>query len=164
MKITDVKATWLRYPIPEDRQHVSDFGRVSTFDMTLVEIVTDTGISGYGEAKAQVGSSSDHHALMAMITRELRPVLIGRDPRQIGAIWEELYNGVRGSYALTLPLPVEGAFRYWIAGGFASLPSVGLIWLCGIFWENPWVCPFINYWAVNVGIAYQPMPAAAGPM
>jgi L-alanine-DL-glutamate epimerase-like enolase superfamily enzyme len=101
VKIIDVKATWLRYPIPEDRQHISDFGRVSTFDMTLVEIVTDTGIRGYGEAKAQVGSSSDHHALVAMITQELKPILIGRDPCQISAIWEELYNGVRGHYALT---------------------------------------------------------------
>jgi hypothetical protein len=41
MKITDVKATWLRYPIPEDKQHVSDFGRLTTFDMTLVEVETD---------------------------------------------------------------------------------------------------------------------------
>jgi L-alanine-DL-glutamate epimerase-like enolase superfamily enzyme len=101
MKITDVKATWLRYPIPEDKQHVSDFGRATTFDMTLVEIMTDEGISGYGEAKAQVGSSSDNHGIVTMITRELKPMLIGRDPRQINALWEEIYNGVRAHYALT---------------------------------------------------------------
>lgn len=100
MQITDVRATWLRYPIPPDKQHVSDFGRLTTFDMTLVEVVTDAGISGYGEAKAQVGSASDNHALVALITAELRPLLIGRDPRQISALWEEMYNGTRAHYAL----------------------------------------------------------------
>ncbi|RMF87413.1 MAG: mandelate racemase/muconate lactonizing enzyme family protein, partial [Nitrospinota bacterium] len=91
MKITEVNATWLRYPIPEERQHTSDFGRLTTFDMTLVEVVTDAGIHGYGEAKAQVGSASDNHALLALITQELQPLLVGRDPRQISALWEEMY-------------------------------------------------------------------------
>jgi L-alanine-DL-glutamate epimerase-like enolase superfamily enzyme len=100
MKITDVRAIWLRYPIPEDRQHVSDFGRLTTFDMTLVEVVTDAGISGYGEAKAQVGSSSDNHALLALITQELKPLLVGRDARQISALWEAMYNGTRAHHAL----------------------------------------------------------------
>ena len=101
MQITDVRATWLRYPIPLDKQHVSDFGRLTTFDMTLVEVVTDAGLSGYGEAKAQVGSASDNHALVALITEELRPVLVGKDPRQISALWEEMYNGTRAHYALS---------------------------------------------------------------
>jgi D-galactarolactone cycloisomerase len=101
MKITDVKATWLRYPIPEDKQHVSDFGRLTTFDMTLVEVETDAGITGYGEAKAQVGSASDNHALLATIRQELKPLLVGRDPHQISALWEEMYNGTRAQYALT---------------------------------------------------------------
>lgn len=100
MKITDVRATWLRYPIPQDKQHVSDFGRLTTFDMTLVEVVTDAGLSGYGEAKAQVGSASDNHALVAMITQECKPMLVGRDARQITALWETMYNGTRASYAL----------------------------------------------------------------
>jgi D-galactarolactone cycloisomerase len=101
MKITDVNATWLRYPIPEDKQHVSDFGRLTTFDMTLVEIATDAGITGYGEAKAQVGSASDNHALLATIREELKPLLVGRDPRHISALWEEMYNGTRAHYALS---------------------------------------------------------------
>jgi L-alanine-DL-glutamate epimerase-like enolase superfamily enzyme len=101
MKITDVKATWLRYPIPEDKQHVSDFGRLTTFDMALVEVETDAGITGYGEAKAQVGSASDNHALLAVIREELKPLLVGRDPRQITVLWEEMYNGTRAHYALS---------------------------------------------------------------
>jgi hypothetical protein len=30
MKIKNVEATWLHVPIPEARQHVSDFGRMAT--------------------------------------------------------------------------------------------------------------------------------------
>lgn len=101
MKITDVKASWLRYPIPEAQQHVSDFGRLTTFDLTLVEIDTDAGITGYGESKAQVGSASDNHALLATIREELKPLVLGRDPRQISALWEEMYNGTRAHYALS---------------------------------------------------------------
>jgi L-alanine-DL-glutamate epimerase-like enolase superfamily enzyme len=101
MKITDVHATWLRYPIPEDKQHVSDFGRLTTFDMALVAVDTDAGITGYGEAKAQVGSASDNHALLAMIREELKPLLLGRDPHQISALWEEMYSGTRAHYALS---------------------------------------------------------------
>jgi len=42
-KITDVKAHWLRCPIPEDKQHVSDYGLLTHFDMTLVVVTTEDG-------------------------------------------------------------------------------------------------------------------------
>ena len=43
MRIKDVEAYWLRCPIPPERQHVSDFGRLTTFDMTLVVVTTEDG-------------------------------------------------------------------------------------------------------------------------
>ncbi len=49
MKIRDIRATWLRYPIPGHSQHVSDFGRLTTFDITPVEVETEDGLIGYGE-------------------------------------------------------------------------------------------------------------------
>ena len=101
MKIVDVKAIWLQYPIPKDNQHVSDFGRLATFDMALMEVTTDVGIIGYGEGKSQVGSSADNHAIVSIVEHDLKPMLIGRDPRQISALWEQMYNGVRAHYALT---------------------------------------------------------------
>ena len=101
MKIVDIKAIWLQYPIPENRQHLSDFGRMTTFDIALVEVTTDAGITGYGESKSHVGSSADNHAIVAIVEHELKPILVGRDPRQISALWEEMYNGVRAHQALT---------------------------------------------------------------
>jgi D-galactarolactone cycloisomerase len=41
MIIRDVDAVWLSCPIPYEKQHVSDFGRLSSFDMTLVTITTE---------------------------------------------------------------------------------------------------------------------------
>ena len=38
MIIRSVDACWLSVPIPTERQHVSDFGRISSFDMALVRI------------------------------------------------------------------------------------------------------------------------------
>ena len=40
MRIKSVQATWLHVPIPEKQQHVSDFGKVSSFDCTLVPLPT----------------------------------------------------------------------------------------------------------------------------
>ena len=48
MRITAVRASWLRALIPADRAHVSDFGRNDSFNMCLVEVETDTGLVGLG--------------------------------------------------------------------------------------------------------------------
>lgn len=99
MKIVNVTAKWLRYQIPEAAQHTSDFGRLTTFDMTLVRIDTDEGLTGFGEAKAAVGSAGINAPVAACVNEELRPLLIGEDPRDISALWERMYNGVRAHYA-----------------------------------------------------------------
>ena len=56
MKITAVRASWLRAEIPADRVHVSDFGRNDSFNTCLVEVETDAGLTGLGEAKVSVGN------------------------------------------------------------------------------------------------------------
>ncbi|MEO8059545.1 MAG: mandelate racemase/muconate lactonizing enzyme family protein [Burkholderiales bacterium] len=100
MKITRVEAIWLRVPIAEERQHVSDFGRAATFDTALVRIETDAGVSGVGEAKVSAGSPGDYHGVVAVINDEFGPGLIGQDPRNITRIWEGLYSGTRAHYAV----------------------------------------------------------------
>jgi hypothetical protein len=39
MKIRRIRADWLHVPIPEDRQHTTDFGRIAAFDSTLVRVL-----------------------------------------------------------------------------------------------------------------------------
>src|SRR5262245_4045530 len=100
MKITAVRASWLRAEIPADRAHVSDFGRNDSFNTCLVEIDADGGLVGLGEAKIAVGNLGNYAALVTLIREEFAPLLIGRDPRDVAAIWELLYNGTRAHYAL----------------------------------------------------------------
>ena len=101
MIIRSVDAHWLSVPIPAERQHVSDFGRISSFDMALVRIDVESGLVGWGESKAAVGSAGSCAALVALITDELAPQLIGQDARRVTRLWEEMYNGTRAHYALS---------------------------------------------------------------
>jgi D-galactarolactone cycloisomerase len=101
MIIRNVDASWLSVPIPNERQHVSDFGRVTSFDMALVRIEVASGLIGWGESKAAVGSAGSCAALVSCITEELGPQLVGQDARQITRLWEEMYNGTRAHYALS---------------------------------------------------------------
>lgn len=100
MRIARINATWLRAPIPAERQHVSDFGRMTSFDTTLVRVETESGLVGYGEAKAAVGSQGNCASLVALIERELAPLLIGEDSGAISRIWDICYNGSRAHYAI----------------------------------------------------------------
>lgn len=100
MRITAVRASWLQAPIPAARAHVSDFGKNDFFNMCLVEVESDAGVVGLGEAKAAVGSLGNYAAVVTLIKEEFAPALIGRDPRDITAIWELLYNGSRAHYAV----------------------------------------------------------------
>ena len=100
MKITSVTADWLHVDIPEDQQHVTDFGRISSFDTTLVRVETDTGLIGHGEARAALSSGGTNMALNTVIEKELGPLIIGEDPRQISRLWDIMYNSSRAQLAL----------------------------------------------------------------
>jgi L-alanine-DL-glutamate epimerase-like enolase superfamily enzyme len=101
MKITNVEAFWLRCPIPKEKQHRSDYGLLTDFDMTLVVVTTDSGLQGFGEAKAAVGSSGVCASIVTCVEKELKPLLVGKDARHISRIWEHIYNGTRDHYALS---------------------------------------------------------------
>lgn len=100
MKIIRISADWLHVPISTERQHRSDFGAVDSFDSALVRIETEDGVTGFGEAKAQVGSVANCQALCSLIEAELGPVLVGQDARDISRLWDVMYNGSRAHYAI----------------------------------------------------------------
>jgi galactonate dehydratase len=72
MKITDIKP----YPV-----------WVGSRNQCLVKVETDEGIYGWGES----GLSSRELAVTGAV-RHFRQFLIGRDPMQIGALWQEMYR------------------------------------------------------------------------
>lgn len=89
MKITDVEALVLR--MPEIDIHAAD----STQDALVVRIHTDTGIIGIGEVdacppviKAIIDAPPSH-----AISSGLREILLGKDPRDIESLWDQMYEG-----------------------------------------------------------------------
>jgi D-arabinonate dehydratase/D-galactarolactone cycloisomerase len=60
-------------------------------DTTLVRIETDSGLVGWGEAKAPVAP----RVAQTIINDLLRELVIGADPRNIEVIWETLYASMR---------------------------------------------------------------------
>ena len=73
MKITDV----IPYPV-----------WVGQRNQLVIKIETDEDIFGLGES----GLSGREQAVMGAISH-YRNFLIGRDPRNIGALWQEMYRG-----------------------------------------------------------------------
>lgn len=116
-RIAEVAASWLHCPIPEDEQHVSDFGRIASFDMTLVTITLENGLKGYGEAKAAVGSAGSCAALATIVENDLKPMLVGEDARRINKLWAAMYNGPRLGYAQSQGrhFPVLGRRGLWVS-------------------------------------------------
>jgi len=110
MKIRDVEAVWLHCPLPEAKQHTSDFGRLTAFDGVIVTIRTEDGLVGYGESKAGVGSAGNGAALVAIIDNELKPLLVGEDPLNISRLWNRMMNGSRAELAehYGRPMPILG--------------------------------------------------------
>ena len=102
MIIRNVDACWLSVPIPTERQHVSDFGRITSFDMALVRIEVDERtrrlgrVEGGGRQRRQLrGARVVHH-------RRARPAArrSGRasDHAALGA---RCTTAPRGHYALS---------------------------------------------------------------
>lgn len=86
MKITRVETAHYRIPLPKtlsDSTHAS----IQSFDLVLISLHTDEGLTGLGYAESIV----DGTAIKAVIDRVLRPVLLGADPLVIDTLWYRMY-------------------------------------------------------------------------
>lgn len=86
MKITDIETVVLRMPEP-----VLPNGD-NLQDILIIRVHTDEGITGIGEAhtaptvlKAVIDAPISH-----LTTQGLKPLLVGKDPRHINALWETM--------------------------------------------------------------------------
>ena len=87
MKITAVNVFQVDLPLREGSYRWSGGKSVTVFDSTVVELVTDAGISGWGEAcpLGPVYLPAYAAGCRAGIA-EVAPALIGADPTRIGAV------------------------------------------------------------------------------
>ena len=121
MKITELKVHVLKCPLAEP--FAFSQGWVRQRCATLLEVFTDTGITGWGEAFAQGLEPPEIAA--AVITHALQPLVIGSDPLDTEVLWHRMYHqtrdyGRKGSVIAAISA-VDTAL--WdIAGKFHGLP------------------------------------------
>ena len=92
MKIVDVRVTVLAIPTSL-RQYRDVSGRFAKHTFCLVEIETDEGLVGLGDAFCWWCE----HAVSNMLERHLAPQLIGQDATRIGAIIDTLSRSMAGT-------------------------------------------------------------------
>lgn len=89
-----------------------------------VKVETNKGIYGWGTS----GLSGREYAVVGAIDH-FRPLLIGKDPRQIGAIWQDLYRGqyFEGGRVLTAAISAIDIALYDIIGKALGVPVYELL-------------------------------------
>ncbi len=118
MKIRDVKTHHLRADLGEDQAFAYSQAWYSTRSAMLVEIVTDDGVSGFGEAYGPTTSR-------AIVDELYKPRLLGCDPLDRQVIWETLYNALRDTGRTGLPITALSAvdIALWdVTGKALGLP------------------------------------------
>lgn len=154
MRIKTVQAWWVQIPIEESRQHVSDFGRLRTFDAAILRIETEDGITGWGEGKNAAGSAGDYAALVHLLNHEFGPRLIGRDASEITSIWEDLYNGSRARASASRGHPLPELSRRGLTIAAISAIDIALWDIRGKALDQP-------VWALLGGRSAARLPAYA---
>ncbi len=91
MKVSAVRVHILQSPI--DPPFAFSQGWVRRRSATLVEISTDAGITGWGEAFAQ--GLEPPQIAAAAIEYALAPLILGADPRDTEVLWHRMYHQTR---------------------------------------------------------------------
>ena len=91
MKITELKIHVLKSPLAEP--FAFSQGWVRQRCATLLEVFTDAGLSGWGEAFAQGLEPPEIAA--AVIEHALEPLIIGADPLDTEVLWHRMYHATR---------------------------------------------------------------------
>ena len=104
MKITDVRAHHIRIPydagVASFRQGAS---AITALDMVLVEVMTDAGLTGWGDAFAYVCPRTTRSAVEEMIAPQARGLTVP-DAAGIPAVMEQIQRNLHlfGRYGITM--------------------------------------------------------------
>ncbi len=91
MKIVDIKIHPLRTPL--EVPFAFSQGWVRNRSATIIEVITDEGITGWGEAFAQ--GLEPPQIAAAVIESALKPVVVGQDPLATEVLWHRMYHASR---------------------------------------------------------------------
>ena len=99
MKIKDVKSYVLQYRLEEELGYSQQYYDRRT--VHLIEVVTDEGLRGYGEA---FGGGNVALANKTIAERVIGPLIAGMDPLDREVIWHRVYNLLRDHGQKGMPL------------------------------------------------------------
>src|SRR5690554_1351678 len=96
LKITNVEAFPVSYPLPESDSVTLGIGRTVKRDAVVVKVTTADGIVGYGES---------HHgrsviAIATLINTTLRHLVLGLDASDVVGVWARIYKMQLGSHGM----------------------------------------------------------------
>lgn len=118
IRITDVIAHPLSQTLPHPT--VTSWGRYTDVSICLVEVRTDAGITGVGEALARFSPK----AYAELIETSLKPRLVGQNPCDITAHWRTMRRALSGRSGGMLFEAIAGVdIALWdILGKVANMP------------------------------------------
>jgi L-alanine-DL-glutamate epimerase-like enolase superfamily enzyme len=96
LRITDVEAYPLSFPIPPASRVALGIGTAVKRDAVLVKVSTDEGITGWGEAH----HGRAHTAVARLIETTLKQLVLGMDPGEVVAVWERMYRFQLASHGM----------------------------------------------------------------
>lgn len=125
MKITDVKSHVLQYPL--DKELGYSQGYFDRRTAHIIEVFTDEGIRGVGEA---FGGGQVALGNKAIVERVIRPMILGEDPLDREKIWHKVYNSLRDHGQKGMPIQALSGIdiALWdIAGRYLNQPLYKLL-------------------------------------
>jgi D-galactarolactone cycloisomerase len=126
MKITDIRIHVLKSALTEP--FAFSQGWVKQRSATLIEVLTDEGITGWGEAFAQGLEPPEIAA--TVIDKALKPLVVGADPLDTEVLWHRMYHmtrdyGRKGS--VVAGISAVDIALWDIAGKFHQVPVYKLL-------------------------------------
>jgi D-galactarolactone cycloisomerase len=91
MKITALKTHVLSTPL--DEPFAFSMGWVTRRSTMIVELLTDEGITGWGESLCH--GLQPPGIAAAVVNEALAPIVVGQDPFDVDVLWERMYNLTR---------------------------------------------------------------------
>jgi L-alanine-DL-glutamate epimerase-like enolase superfamily enzyme len=125
MEIADVRTIPLSYRC--EQPYMSAAGMQAVRNALLVEIETDNGLVGLGEAGSAGGPLA---STQVVVEQELKPLLVGEDPLRIEYLWQKMFQRSRqhGRRGIVMHAISGIDIALWdIVGKVAKLPLYRLL-------------------------------------
>jgi D-galactarolactone cycloisomerase len=96
MRIADVQAYALSFPVPAEASVRLGIGRAVKRDAVVVKVTTDEGVVGWGESHhGRSPGAVAHH-----VNTTLRQLVVGLDAADVVGVWARIYRFQLGSHGL----------------------------------------------------------------